>query len=181
MGEVLRLERMNLESRDVVEDGRPFFIMNSCEESRNRLSYLADMSLDGAADFGKCMEEMRQLGVSFFDSNKNYPGYEGYYYDCRDWAFDRVGLPDYTYRDGGCVADGLVGEDFRNIFRVSEPRGGNLAMYHGCNVAHWGVVESVGDRINVLSKWGRGHVYSHFLEAVSIDYGDRVMFFDKKD
>jgi hypothetical protein len=119
-------------------------------------------------------------GRKSIDAASNYPSY-GDYYDCRDWAFDNIGLPQYTWREGRDTSNRLLMLDFPTIGLISQPEEGSVVAYfrNTSHVPHWGVVTSVGKTIEVHSKWGALDVFSHPLERAK-SYGDYVCFFKKK-
>ena len=103
--------------------------------------------------------------------------------DCTVWVYgsDATTIP---YRE----IDGLFFAKIRDkTYEVNAPRERDLAIY----IAHLSPKESRGlriapqvhigrvfkDNLQIVSKWGYGHVYIHKPELVPTCYGEEVRFF----
>lgn len=173
MGFKFSFSRKNFELQDVFSNSRNAVVLTASLESRRTLGHLLDSSID----FPKILGGDSRFNIDIIKNEKECLVYDDAFYDCRDWAFDKVGLPEYTFREGGKSADALRFESFRNACWIPEPEKGSIVMYiNDRTVSHWGVVEDVGENILVNSKWGKGYVYRHGLEEVPDYYGDFAEF-----
>ena len=123
--------------------------------------------------------KLKEIDISVIDSAVNHI-VEDYFYDCRDWVFDKVGLSPYTWRDGIDIADKLINKDLPGLSWVhpSSPEK-SIVMYLSPNrePSHWGVIVPDKKEIIVDSKWGKLDVYRHPLETVPYSYGNNACFF----
>jgi len=124
-------------------DGRRSFLIPREDERREAVGIiLANLSNSP----GSLVERLRELGVLMVDHSSNYPKYDGDYYDCRDWVFDRIGLPRYTYREGGHRADDILRGNLPELQLVAEPRPRDIVTYFRRPIyrrevflsSHWG-------------------------------------------
>jgi len=161
---------------DVLGNGRTAFDISDFKKDGEKVDFFVNEECLQKMSLGFFKQEISRLGVEFVFHCSDYIGS-----DCRDWAFDWAGLPKYTWREGGRVANNLLNYDFFDICWTAKPEAGNIAMYfNGSEVEHWGVVSDVGDEVRTTSKWGVSHVLNYPLECVAGHHGDYVMFFDVK-
>lgn len=162
---------------DILNNGRMMLKIPSSIVVRDNLSCLDMNYSSGFIDLDYFRKKVEILGVNVIDNSYNY-NRRGLY-DCRDWAFDEVGLPQYTGRDGGGTADELMHNDLPGLSWVlPTPVEKSIVMYFdGDYPVHWGVVVGGNGKIFINSKWGDGDVYCHPLEIVPSFYGDYVGFF----
>jgi len=151
-------------------------------EGKDKLRVGIDRYIKECVDYPFLLPLLRPVGskIIFLDHKKKYPTTYRCSCECRDWAFDKVGLSHYTLREGWFCANELISRDFSDIRWTPKPEENSVVMYSdgGSRVLHWGVVEDVEDDISVNSKWGRGHVYNHPLWSIPSSYGDYAVFFE---
>lgn len=178
MSNVFDLGNRRFRTDDVFSNNRAAVVIDSSVDVR-RSAYRLGEALFSSGISGKMLRSKENVVLEILDDKDNYPPHDSApYYDCRDWAFDKVELPHYTFRDGKHIADGLRDEDFSDIFWIPRPEKDAVAMYFDrYYVTHWGVVDDISEGVHVASKWGNSHVYRHLLCNVPIEHGDYVSFF----
>jgi hypothetical protein len=177
MNNMFDLGNRQFKTTDAFPNNRTAIIIDTPTDVRKSLRDLNNIlfSSDNPCEILRNNQEGFVLEI--LDNKDNYSAHDSTY-DCRNWVFDKVGLPHYTWRDGGNVVDKLMDEDFSDISWVSKPEKNAVVMYFSSfGVRHWGVVDDISDDIYVASKWGNGHVYRHLLCDVPPTYGDHASFF----
>ncbi|MDH3353492.1 MAG: hypothetical protein OEL87_03525 [Nanoarchaeota archaeon] len=167
---------------DILGNGRIMLKFSFNKEIRERLYLLNNMNCVGEVSPVEFYREMGRFGVDIIEDKSKYFGHD-YFYDCQEWAFDKVGLPQYTSREGDGAIDFVLRKDLPGISWVPPvPLGDAIAVYFNGHVpTHFGVVVVQGDEILIDSKWGRGNVYRHSPEKVPLAYGDYIGFFKVGD
>ena len=173
---------MNVTFEDVLGKGRFAFVFSGGEKIREELTEISGPLL---------IVNRRLFGTNITAIQTKY-AFESEKYDCREWAFDQIGLPQYTRREkGGRSPNRLLLADLPELRWTDSPKKGSLVLYFSLpfdpdklltketSVEHWGVVCDTESSIGVGSKWGEHHVYAHPLELLPHIYGQCAMFFDK--
>lgn len=179
---------MQIAVDDILNNGKSAIVIKGETSIRDKI----DSTEKKYKTFSELIKEFEEYDIVPIDHSDNYPSYlrldsfEDSYYDCRDWAFDKVGLSHLTFREGLCKANKLLEKNLPGISWIPSPEKGAIVVYFVVSywgsqvfksVKHWGVVSEVNKRVNVESKWGHGHVYSHPLEMSPIRYGNSTYFF----
>lgn len=166
---------------DIFRNGR---FMVRIPDSRERRTLRRNISAynNDMFDEGFLASEMNKLDVDIVDSEYNYKGCGAEYYDCRDWAFNNVGLPEYMHGGSRYPNDLLHTDTWKLSWIPPTDEKGVIAMYFdGKFPRHWGVTLGGRGDIFIRSKWGRGNVYDHPLDMVLESYGNYVGFFRVED
>ncbi len=173
----LSLNKMEISVTDNSGTGRHAFTISGGEDLRRRIARLTQLNFT----LYSLNLRLSDFGISILKKASRFKGYDKTFYDCRDYAFDFVGLPGYTFREGRFAADKLLCEDLPDLKWSPVPQKGLIAAYSSnrSSVNHWGVVVDVNDRIIIRSKWGNGHAYQHPMELFPEGYGNLIHFFKK--
>lgn len=168
---------------DILGNGRIMLKFSFDRNIRERLRLLNNADYNNEICPIKFRDEIRGFGVDIIEDKSKYFGHGSYFYDCREWAFDRVGLSQYTFREGDDAIALVLIKDLPGVSWVPPvPSGDAIAVYsNGYVPTHFGVVVVKGDEILIDSKWGGGNVYRHSPERVPLIYGDYIGFFKVGD
>jgi hypothetical protein len=167
---------------DVIGNGRTAFMFSGGKKLRDALD-----EVSGPVRI--VQRALYKTGINVIQSQYTFPN-SGKDDDCRNWAFDQIGLPQYK---SSRIANTLLKEDLPELKWIPSPEIGSIALYFSLPVdlnelfakenavEHWGVVRDASEGIIVYSKWGDEHVFGGPVERVPSIYGEAVMFFEKVD
>lgn len=126
-------------------------------------------------------EKLAEFGIFLFDEEKSSSNIVNNKSNCQTWAFNYLGLPNYSLADEALLIKG----DSNELRCIKEPEDGALVLYlmnlQSSHIRHRGVISEINKVVKIISKWGKGdtEVYSHNLELTPSYYGNYVMFFRK--
>jgi len=180
---------MRIRIEEIFDGSRQVYVIQGGESARKEIQNIELKKLDSVTELIEIYKDFEIIPLELSDKFENYkmPGERNErFYDCRDWAFDKAGLPQLTFRQSFCKADILVARDLHGVTWIPDPEEDAIVMYFNLikglktsspDVKHWGILSGVNGRIIVQSKWGKRHVYEHPLEMSPAEYGDHVFFF----
>ncbi|MCK4996936.1 hypothetical protein KAS08_01410 [Candidatus Pacearchaeota archaeon] len=168
----------HFEERDVFSNNRNSILLSSSIDIRTRVDLFTCFLDSQNGLYSSLFKKPEGVELNLLEDASNYSSMGVPYYDCRDWAFDNVGLYKYSWREGNDVANKLRFEDLPDIQWIPKPERGSIVMYFNLkNVTHWGIVDKIEEDIYINSKWGEGHIYNHTLDCIPMEYGNYAEFF----
>lgn len=150
-------------------------------DKRREISSVAIEYSNGVLSEKDYFLKMMKLGPVMVESEEVFSD-KHFGYNCRNYAFEKVGLDHYAEP---FIDEGLRDLHFRDLddlVLADEVVKDTVVVYgDGENVRHWGVVDKVfSNDIRVLSKLGYHGAFLHKLHHVPEDYGNFVRFFNKR-
>ncbi len=179
---------MQFKVEDILGNGRTGLIIEDKRDIRKEIQKKLNMPYEVMSEL---VERFKDYQIRPVISSESFTSYLHplvnfeFFYDCQDWVFDEIGLPDHTHRESQVDVHSLLEQDLPELSWIPRPEKGAVAAYFPKNaliedaVCHWALVQEINGRIMVQSKWGGGHVYEHPLEMTSHLYGEFICFFRK--
>jgi len=171
---------MKIEIQDVLNNSRPAFVITDDEVYTFLLILMMDSRIKSIEDINADTEKH---GIMAIEDKALYPESGEKEYQCIDWLFNKIGMPQYTEKQGLMKLGRLLYEDTSDIYWIPEPEEGAIVVYFNpsdkppVRPKHVGLVTEVNKKIIIQSKWSTEHVYEHPLETKSPQYGNAACFF----
>lgn len=156
---------------------RPYFLIIGPNKDRKQFS----KAIETEEEFKKFLETEQGKEFKMIKSRNEFPKYDiNGYYGCEDYVFDKINIPQYTYRENPNKLNDLITQNFPEIKLVTTPKVNDIVAFCEIDIPkHWGIISSLEEGIRVQSKLGRLDVIEQNIETFPDFYGNRIYFFRK--